>query len=220
MKKKGMFLIMLMSVILSACGTSAYIEEKNSQDVVDVDDNNKNKIVIKDTEDTIKLQNTFADPFVDGTLNYTIQDCMVYKNLSDVGIDMDALMEPHNIYYSQDIGEQYQTIKDFVTEDGRIVDSHELVVLNVKIQNENALGLIKKNEFTVSNIALRGGENVSQYNIAYFNQAGMLDKEQPLHYQLEQGKTMEIQIAYFVLKEDVENIVGVISDSDVQFFIK
>lgn len=216
------YLIMLMSVILSACGTTTSMEGKTSEAVVDTDEageSDANKIVIKDTEDTIKPQNTFADPFADGTLNYTIRDCMVYKNLSEAGIDADKLMEPHNVYYSQDIGEQYQTIEDFVTEDGKIVDSHELIVLNVEIQNENAVGMIKKNEFSVSNIALRGGENVSQYNVAYFSQAGIVDKEEPLCYQLEKGKSMEIQLAYLVLKEDVENIVGVISDSDVQFFI-
>lgn len=220
MKKKGICLIMLMSVILSACGTTTSIGGKTSEAVVDeAGQSDANKIMIKDTKDTIKAQDTFADPFVDGTLNYTIQNCMVYKNLSDAGIDVDELIEPHNIYYSQDIGEQYQTIEDFVTEDGKIVDSHELIVLNVEIQNENAVGMIKKNEFSVSNIALRGGEDVSQYNIAYFSQAGILDKEEPLSYQLEQGKSMEIQLAYLVLKEDVENIIGVISDSDVQFFI-
>lgn len=222
MKKKGICLIMLMSVILSACGTTTSIEGKTSEAAVDIDEaseSDANKITIKDTKDTIKPQNTFADPFVDGTLNYTIQDCRVYKNLSEAGIDVDELIEPYNVYYSQDIGEQYQTIEDFITEDGKIVDSHELIILNVEIQNENAVGMIKKNEFSVSNIALRGGEDVSQYNIAYFSQAGILDKEEPLSYQLEQGKSMEIQLAYLVLKEDVENIIGVISDSDVQFFI-
>ena len=214
--------IMAGSVILSACGTTTSIGGKTSGAIVDdAGESDANKIMIKDTKDTIKAQDTFADPFVDGTLNYTIQNCMVYKNLSEAGIDVDELIEPHNIYYSQDIGEQYQTIEDFVTEDGKIVDSHELIVLNVEIQNENAVGMIKKNEFSVSNIALRGGESedVSQYNIAYFSQAGILDKEEPLSYQLEQGKSMEIQLAYLVLKEDVENIIGVISDSDVQFFI-
>ena len=90
----------------------------------------------------------------------------------------------------------------------------------MEIENKNAVGMIKKNEFNVANFALRGGENVSQYNISYFDKASILDPERPLYYNLEQGKSIDVRIGYFVKEDDIENMVGVISDSDVQFFLK
>lgn len=227
MKKKGTFfmILALTSALGSACNTAPSMDGKSLTEVSEGDEPGTfiiSETVIRDTEDTIKLQDTFADPFVDGTLNYTIQGYQVYDNIEDAGIPMDALMEPYNRYASQDIGEQYRTVEDFVSEEGKIVDSHTLVVLDVEIENVDAVGRTKKNEFSVSNFSLRGGENVNQYNVSYFTLAGITSQEQPLHYQLEQGETIEIQLAYFVQKEDMENLIGVIPDSPgpVQFFIK
>ncbi len=90
---------------------------------------------------------------------------------------------------------------------------------NIKIKVPLSLALIKKNEFNISSIALRDGENISQYNAAYFSEAGKTDMNQPLHYTLDQGNSLDIRIGYFVLKEDMENIVGAVSDSDIQFSI-
>ena len=88
------------------------------------------------------------------------------------------------------------------------------------IKNKDAVGLTKKNEFTVSNIALRGGKNVSQYNVAYFSESASVDSEQPLYYNLEQGDSKDVKIGYLILKDDMENMVGVVSDSDIQFMIR
>ena len=129
-------------------------------------------------------------------------------------------MEPHNTFYLQDIGEQFQKVDDYVNQDGALNDKFSLIILDMTIKNDDAVGMTKKNEFTVSNIALRGGENVSQYNVAYFSERASVNSEQPLHYSLEQGDSKDVKIGYLILKDDMENMVGVISDSDIQFIIQ
>jgi hypothetical protein len=219
MKRKLIVMGLLACSLLSACGNQVLSSNTNALETENIADSDSNKIEIKDTPDVEQQREPFLDPFVEGKLSYTVQSCNSYTTLAEANVEKDMLIEPHNTYFSQEIGEEYQTISDFVNEDGSIVDTHEFVVLEMKIENEDAVGIIKKNEFNIANIALRGGENVSQYNVAYFSEAGKTNMDQPLHYTLDQGNSLDIRIGYFVLKEDMENIVGVVSDSDVQFSI-
>ena len=178
------------------------------------------EIVINDAKDIKEKDVSFNDPFVEGQLIYELEDCNIYDNLSDAKISVDDMMDPHNVFYDQEMGEKYQTVNDYIESDGKIKNQFKLVVLDMEIENKNAVGMIKKNEFNVANFALRGGENVSQYNISYFDKASILDPERPLYYNLEQGKSIDVKIGYFVKEDDIENMVGVISDSDVQFFLR
>ncbi|MBD5545226.1 MAG: hypothetical protein HDR01_13595 [Lachnospiraceae bacterium] len=219
MERKLMVIGMLACSLLSACGNQELSSDTNVLETENVADSDANKIEIKDTPDVEQQREPFLDPFVEGKLSYTVQSCNIYITLAEANVEKDMLIEPHNTYFSQEMGEEYQTVSDFINEDGSIVDTHEFVVLEMKIENEDAVGLIKKNEFNISNIALRGGENVSQYNVAYFSEAGKTNMDQPLHYTLDQGNSLDIRIGYLVLKEDMENIVGAVSDSDVQFSI-
>ncbi len=219
MKRKRIVIGLLACYLLSACGNPKLSSDTNASEIENAVDSDANKIEIKDTPDVGQLAEPFLDPFVEGKLSYTVQSCNSYTTLTEANVEKDMLIEPHNTYFSQEIGEQYQIISDFVNDDGSIVDTHEFVVLEMKIANEDAVGLIKKNEFNISSIALRGGKNVSQYNAAYFSEAGKANINQPLHYTLEQGNRLDVRIGYFVLKEDMKNIVGAVSDSDVQFSI-
>ena len=110
--------------------------------------------------------------------------------------------------------------KELQTDSGTLNNKISIVILDMTIKNKDAVGLTKKNEFTVSNIALRGGKNVSQYNVAYFSESASVDSEQPLYYNLEQGDSKDVKIGYLILKDDMENMVGVVSDSDIQFMIR
>lgn len=218
-KRKQIVIGLLACSVLSACGNQELSSDTTTSEIENVADSDANKIEIKDTTDVGQQTEPFLDPFVEGKLSYTVQNCNSYTTLEEANVEKDMLIEPHNTYFSQEIGEEYQTISDFVNDDGSIVDTHEFVVLEMKIENEDAVGIIKKNEFNISNIALRGGENVSQYNAAYFSEAGKTNMNQPLHYTLDQGNSLDIRIGYFVLKEDMENVVGAVSDSNVQFSI-
>ena len=223
MKKRVFILFICVASILSACSN----KKDNDRIVVTehkfIDDNDiiseESDITIKEDEE-VKEGETFSDPFVEGTLNYTIVDYKEYSSLQDANINMNDLVEPHNTYASQDIGEKYQKIDDFVNGEGEVNDENRLIILKIRISNIDAIGMTKKNEFNIYDIALRGGEQVSQFNVAYFSEYGKTDSEQPLHYNLKQGEDMEVRLGFFVLKEDISNLVGVISNSDVQFSIR
>jgi hypothetical protein len=210
---------MVMGIMLSACSHVSNDAGSNAGNLADADVSGE-KIVIQDSEDAVDKNTVFTDPFVDGTLTYELKECSIYENLNDAEITAGDLIEPHNTFYSQEIGEQFQSVEDYVDSDGTINENFNLVILNITIKNENAVGMIKKNEFSVANIALRGGQNVSQYNVSYFSEASSANPEQPLYYKLEQGNSITVKIGYFILKDDMENMIGVISDSDVQFLIQ
>jgi hypothetical protein len=210
---------MIIIIMLSACSNISNQSGSDTGNIADGDVSDE-KIVIHDSDETVNKNEIFTDPFVDGTLTYELKECNIYENLNDAGITSSELLEPHNTFYSQEIGEQFQSVDDYVDSDGTINEEFNLVILDITIKNEDAVGMTKKNEFTVANIALRGGQNVSQYNVSYFSEASSVDPEQPLYYKLEQGNSITVKIGYFILKDDMENMIGVISDSDVQFLIQ
>lgn len=207
--------MMVMAITLAACGNTSKDLQNDTSGFVD-----ERKIVINDTEKIISKNIEFNDPFVNGTLTYKLNGYSIYDNLNEAGLTEGDIMEPHNTFYLQEIGEQFQKIDDYMKQDGTLNEKFKLIILDMTIKNVNAVGMTKKNEFTVSNIALRGGENVSQYNVAYFSERASVNSEQPLHYSLEQGDSNDVKIGYLILKDDMENMVGVISDSDIQFMIR
>lgn len=214
-RKKIYITVMVLAITLAACGNTSKDLQNDTSGSVD-----ERKIVINDTEKIISKNIEFNDPFVNGTLTYKLNGYSIYDNLNEAGLTEGDIMEPHNTFYSQEIGEQFQKIDDYMKQDGRLNEKFKLIILDMTIKNVNAVGMTKKNEFTVSNIALRGGENVSQYNVAYFSERASVNSEQPLHYSLEQGDSNDVKIGYLILKDDMENMVGVISDSDIQFMIR
>lgn len=220
-KQYFVFLAVCLFVTVMMTGCSGNNEQGSSGEII-ADNLQKMEEKVDSeavTKDTVDGKSSFADPFVEGTLSYTVESCNVYQNLKDAGIAESELLDPHNIYHSSELGEQYQKVGDFVKDDGSIVETHQLVVIDLKIENQDAVGMVKKNEFLLSNINLQGGENAAQYNPAYFSEAGKVDAEQPFYYTLEQGQTLEAKLAYLVLKEDMGNLVGIIRDTDVQFSI-
>lgn len=214
-RKKIYITVMVMAITLAACGNTSKDLQNDTSGFVD-----ERKIVINDTEKIISKNIEFNDPFVNGTLTYKLNGYSIYDNLNEAGLTEGDIMEPHNTFYLQEIGEQFQKIDDYMKQDGTLNEKFKLIILDMTIKNVNAVGMTKKNEFTVSNIALRGGENVSQYNVAYFSERASVNSEQPLHYSLEQGDSNDVKIGYLILKDDMENMVGVISDSDIQFMIR
>ena len=214
-RKKIYITVMVLAITLAACGNTSKDLQNDTSGSVD-----ERKIVINDTEKIISKNIEFNDPFVNGTLTYKLNGYSIYDNLNEAGLTEGDIMEPHNTFYSQEIGVQFQKIDDYMKQDGTLNEKFKLIILDMTIKNVNAVGMTKKNEFTVSNIALRGGENVSQYNVAYFSERASVNSEQPQHNSLEQGDSNDVKIGYLILKDDMENMVGVISDSDIQFMIR
>lgn len=228
--KKCFFLLSLIAIaLLSGCGSSL-LEQGNSgnkslekeTDNTDMSSDEEveqaEPIILDESSDAVKLGTAFKDPFVEGSLFYIVEDSKIYQDLNQAGIEQDALIAPHNLYSSQDIGENYQEITDYVQENGIIIDTHRLIVLTITIQNKDALGLFKKNEFNISDISLYGGNPISRYYIAYFSEARKADMDQPFHYTLEQGKEIKAKIAYLVLKDDVDNLVGMTNETQFNIY--
>ncbi len=74
-------------------------------------------------------------------------------------------------------------------------------------------GYLRKNEFNIYDLGLYGGKPITHYYPAYFSEAGKVDLAQPFHYTLEQGQEINVKVAYLVLKEDIEGLVGMINET-------
>lgn len=178
--------------------------------------------VINDADEIEEAFEPFHDPLADGTLLYQVKDCQIYDNITDAGIEKKDILEPHSIYASYELITKYSKVSALVYKNGSVQEDHVFVLVDFQIKNIDAIGRIKKKEFSVSNMSIWGGKPVSRYHVAYFSEAGKVDSIQTLHYNLEQGKVIDVQIGFFVLKEDTKNMVGVIesSENDVQFYLQ
>ena len=221
-RKNAAIIISFLAVLfISACSYLPSINDDADGDVVEDE-----KIRIKNTEEAIDKSSAISDPFCEGTLNYRITDCQVYQSLQEAGISQSDICDPANMYSSSEDSQQYQEFSDYLTPDGGIVESHRLLVLSLNIQNVDAVGLEKKDEFLINSILLYGGENedVSVYSPVYFSEAGKVDpgnEAHVFHYKLEQGENMDVRLGYFVLEKDVESLKGAFggTDQDIQFNI-
>lgn len=227
MKKKAAIIIScLAALFLSACSYLPSVNGDADGDVVEAE-----KITIQTTEEAIDKSSVISSPLHEGTLNYRITDCQLYQSFEEAGIslsDSDLGLVIENLYYELPFEdyEQYQRLSDYITPDGSVIDAHRLVVLDLNIQNVDAVGIEKKNEFRINNIALYGGEGeeVSVYYPAYFSEAGKVDPGNEAHvfnYILEQGEEMDVRLGFIVLEKEVESLKGVIvpGEEDVQFNI-
>lgn len=222
MKKKVTIIVSLLTMmILSACSYLPSVNDDSDGDVVEAE-----KIRIKNTEEALDKTSTIVSPYEEGTLNYSITDCQLYKSLQEAGISQSDLGYVENMYFAAEDAEKYNGLSDYLTSDGSIVESHCLLVLSLNIKNVDAVGVEKKDEFNIYSIVLYGGKNeeVSVYFPVYFSEAGKVDpgdQAHAFHYKLEQGKNMDVRLGYFVLEKDVESLKGAFegTDQDVQFNI-
>ncbi len=221
MQKIFICVLIVMVIFLSGCNSNSSVQEpsKNTELAMveqfeEAPDEESEPFVLEESSELIEIGNEFSDPYVNGELLYVVESSNVYDDIKQAELEEQLFLEPHNLYYLQEVGEQYQAVSDFLKEDGAVVETHRLMVVDVTIYNKDALGLFKKNEFSVSDLSLYGESN-SRYNIAYFSEQGILDETQPFHYELNQGEKKQIKLAYFVLKEDVNHLIG--RTNDIQF---
>ena len=169
---------------------------------------------------------SFDDPLVNGKLSYTVHASQVLQDTGEAHLTKEEFLEPHNIYSTWEMGEKYRGLSDLIDENGKIVETHRLVMLDFTIRNDSALGDVKKTEFNINNLSLFGlvkEEPLTHYPVAYFGEAGKIaGSDQPLHYVLAQGMEMRTKIGFFVLKEDIEDksligIVGLNSENQTLF---
>lgn len=208
MRKRFFLMAYVIIVLLSGCNS---LEETETVE----------PLVIDKTVDAVEVGDAIKDTFYDGDMYYTVNDSNIYQNPEDAGIAVENLHMPYNLYASQDIKEGYREVSDYILEDGSIVESHQLLVLDITIKNESALGLEKKIEFSINDISIWGGEPVTQYNIVYFGETGKLeDSDDPFYYEIKQGQEIKTQIGFLILKEDLnkKDLVGKIFEMQFKIF--
>lgn len=171
------------------------------------------------SDEGVELGRTFKSPFVEGNLYYTVSHTGIYQNLEEAGISMEEVIMPYNTYGSQELWGEYMEVSDYIDEKGEVTETHCLVVLDIHVENEDAVGMFKKNNFAINSLCLYGGDPVTQYYPAYFSEAGKVEPEQPFHYVLEQGQEMDVRLAYLILEEDLQDLEGKVSDSETEFSI-
>ena len=169
-------------------------------------------------ETTIEMGEEVRDPFEEGNLYYTVYDTKEYTSLEEASIPVEKMIMPYNTYGIKQMWGEYTQISDYVGEDKMVKTPHHLMVLDIHIRNQDAIGMLRKNEFMINNICLYGEKTKTVYYPAYFTKAGEVDKEQVFHYELEQGQEEEIQLGYFVLEEDLEKVVGKINETKFKIY--
>lgn len=174
--------------------------------------------VIEKPEDIAKFGESFETTFDEG-LYYTINKAVFYDNLKDVGLTREDLSYPENLYEGEkrELAEIYNNLEQYVKEDGSVDEDFRLLMLDVTIKNENAVGIMKDNVFMMNSLTLYGGEPVTRYGLAYFSEMGKLDSEQIWHFSLQKGEELHVKIGYLILKEDVNDLVGIVNKNEYKY---
>lgn len=207
---KKIIMVMILSILfLSAC---------NSQDEDASEEAYPNEIM--DADEIEEAKEPFKYPISSGTLTYQVKNCRIYDSIADAGIEEKDVIRPENIYADPKKKYEFQNRSDYIGEDGSVLGGHVFVTVDFKIENVDAVGMKKKKEFSIYNMNIWGGDPVNNYRPAYFSEAGKVDNEQLFYYSLEQGRSLDVQVGYLVLKEDTENMVGVIENAGVQFYLQ
>jgi hypothetical protein len=219
MKKIFLILALCFAMLLSGCHSPSEPPSNSTGDNQEVagDGEGFYEPTMPDSQNMISLGEPGRNPHVQqGNLFYIIEKSGVYQSIKECGLNENVFLFPSNTYSLDEAGEQlratYREMSDYIHEDGSVVDTHRLIVLDITIRNENALGNPKKKEFNIYDFGLLGGKPTNTYYMSYFSEAGKIaGSDQPFHYNLEQGKEIKAQIGFFVLKEDVEKkmLVGV-----------
>lgn len=171
--------------------------------------------VVEKPEDIAKAGEAFETIFDEG-LYYTIDKAVFYDNVEDAGLKREDMRRPENMYEGEkyNLGEKYLELEDIVKEDGSLDEAFKLLVLDITGKNENAVGMENDCVFLINSLELYGGEPVTRYGVAYFSEQGKADSVQIWHYTLQQGEELKAKVAFFILKEDVNDLVGIVNKNE------
>lgn len=210
MKKKLLLTVLVMATLFTGCknesennngvdnGTKADTEiAKTAKYGVELDDKEK----IPAGDEIIYSSSTY------GTMKYTVTGYKELNNIKDVNLTIDDIINPCNNFANVSDLEKYTDVSNYISDDGQMAQDCTFVLLNMKVENVDAVGLEKKNEFNISNVCLYTPEPISRYYEAYFSE-GHDDGATAYNYTIEQGETKNIQIGFLVLNKDVDSLIG------------
>ena len=210
MKKKLLLVVLVISTLFTGCqkesandnsvdnGTQADTEiAKTAEYGVELDD----KEAIPAGNEIVYSSSTY------GTMKYTVTGYKELNNIKDANLTIDDIINPCNNFANVSDLEKYTDVSNYISDDGQMAQDCTFVLLNMKVENVDAVGLEKKNEFNITNVCLYTPEPISRYYESYFSE-GQDDDATACNYTIEQGETKNIQIGFFVLKKDIDSLIG------------
>lgn len=208
MKKKLLLSILILSTFFTGCQKETTVNHSsvNEDDTEPFYDTEplvefKDEAIIPAGKEIVESDETY------GTMKYTVTGYQEYDNIKKANLEVDDIIDPNTLFAEHEYCEKYFDVCDYVDEDGQVVPECTFVLINMKIENIDAVGIEKKNEFNISNICLYTQEPITEYYEAYFNN-GFEDEVKAYHYIIEQGETKNVEIGFFVLNEDLEQVMG------------
>lgn len=218
MKKKILLGVLIVSALFTGC-QNGFTTDNNSIDENGIKDNTEIAKIVDygvelDEEKAIPVGNEIVhSSSTYGTMKYTITGYKEYNNINDANLSMDDIINPCTNFARTEDLEKYNDISAYIGDDGQMTSDCTFILLDMKVENVDAVGLEKKNVFNISEVCLYTAEPISQYYEAYFSD-GMKDEVKAYNYTIEQGETKNIQIGFFVLKKDMEGLTGGVNIGD------
>lgn len=153
-------------------------------------------------QDNVSLGEKFNDSFIaaEGQLAYTVKRATVFDSLEEGALTKDDFSE---------------TIDLYLDSRGQISSKWRLVLLDIEIENIDAVGWVKKEVFNINNFYLENIKNGDIYGAVYFSGASNSPVEgDPGYYRLAQGEQTELTLGYFVPAAGIEagQICGMYAD--------
>lgn len=142
----------------------------------------------------------------EGELLYSVESCEVYTSLADCSLTREDMTSLENTYNDLELLKSYSEFEDIISEEGEISSFFRFLLLEVRIQNVDAVGDIKKNEFNIYGIRMEGPSAEDNYRICYFSEAENSPVEdQPHYFTLQQGEEITVKLGFLVPAENLEN---------------
>lgn len=142
----------------------------------------------------------------EGELLYSIEACEVYTSLADCSLTRENMTSLENTYNDLEWLNNYSEFEDIINEEGEISSFFRFLLLEVRIQNVDAVGDVKKNEFNIYGIRMEGPSADDNYRICYFSEAENSPVEdQPYFFTLQQGEEITVKLGFLVPAENLEN---------------
>lgn len=185
------------------------------------------------TMEKVDMYNEISESSAEGEITYLVKGIETVTDIKEKSLERREFNNPVYNYYNSD--DTKQEIDKLIGEDGLLKDEYVLVLIDLRIENKNAQGIRKANEFEISSFKLAsknyvlaesevnedGSETSTRepfnlYRICYFDHHGNLENEDEYCiFELNQGETIQCVIGYLVLKEDIEkdNLMGVIGET-------
>lgn len=211
MKKRLLLSVLVLSIFITGCqkvkfevnsdtnksdeGESDYFYD--TEEVIDFKDNE----IIPVGEEIIEADENY------GTMKYIVTGYKEYDNVNDANLQKGDILKAYSWFTNRKDDKKYYDIEEYVDDNGQVASECVFVLIDMKIENIDAIGYEKKNEFNISKVCLYTPSPITRYEPSYFS-IGFDSEPLAYHYTIEQGENKDIQLGYIVLEKDLDKLMG------------